>query len=238
VIALANWFNKKSRAEQPDQADPADSTVEVKAHVIADAIRAGQVQQMIGQPIAGHPRPPQQTQPQQTPPPQQQAQPAAQTQQQTYAQQPAPQAQEAPQGTAEPEAAVTEPQPEQPVAVDQPDTDVTATLLDQALTERRTLVQLCLYALDRARSAGVTERIEEALATVGVTALRPDGDKFDPTLHEAGGTVDTENAELDGTVAETEVVGFSDRGTTLRVPIVTVYTAKNAPQTDMQGATT
>ncbi|WP_243753929.1 nucleotide exchange factor GrpE [Labedaea rhizosphaerae] len=133
---------------------------------------------------------------------------------------------------------MTEPQPEQPVAVDQPDTDATATLLDQALTERRTLVQLCLYALDRARSAGVTERIEEALATVGVTALRPDGDKFDPTLHEAGGTVDTENAELDGMVAETEVVGFSDRGTTLRVPIVTVYTAKNAPQTGMQGATT
>jgi molecular chaperone GrpE len=232
VIALANWFNKKARAEEPDQAE---STVEVKAHVIADAIRAGQVQQMIGQPIAGLPRPPQQT-----PPPQQQApqQQAPQTQQQTYAQQPAPQAQEAPQGTAEPEAAVTEPQPEQPVAVDQPDTDATAALLDQALTERRTLVQLCLYALDRARSAGVTERIEEALATVGVTALRPDGDKFDPTLHEAGGTVDTENAELDGTVAETEVVGFSDRGTTLRVPIVTVYTTKNAPQTDMQGATT
>jgi len=99
-------------------------------------------------------------------------------------------------------------------------------------------VQLCLYALDRARSAGVTERIEETLGTIGVTALRPDGARFDPTLHEAGGTVDTENAELDGTVAETEVVGFSDRGTTLRVPIVTVYTAKNTPQTDMQGAAT
>ena len=220
---MATWFNKKGRTEEPD---PSASTIEVKAHVIADAIRAGQ--QMIGQPVPGHQRPPQPVPPQQI----------QQTQQQTYAQQPAPQAPEAPQGTAEPEAAVTETQPEQPVAVEQPDTDVTATLLDQALTERRTLVQLCLYALDRARSAGVTERIEEALATVGVSALRPDGDKFDPALHEAGGTVDTENAELDGTVAETEVVGFSDRGTTLRVPIVTVYTVKNTPQTDMQGATT
>ena len=208
MIALGNWFNKKGRSEEPDQAE---STVEVKAHVIADAIRAGQ--QLIGQPVAGHARP---------------------QQQQTYPQQQqAPQVPDAPQGQAEPEAAVTDPQPEQPGAADQPDTDVTATLLDQALAERRTLVQLCVYALDRARSAGVTERIEEALASVGVTALRPDGDKFDPTLHEAGGTVDTENADLDGTVAETEVVGFSDRGTTLRVPIVTVYTVKNT-----QGAAT
>jgi molecular chaperone GrpE len=226
VIALANWFNKKGRTEEPDQAEP---TVEVKAHVIADAIRAGQ--QLIGQPVpgrAGH------QQPQAYPQHQVPQAPEAAPQQPIYAQQVAPPAQETQQGQAEPEAAVTETQPEQqPVVVEQPDTDVTATLLDQALGERRTLVQLCLYALDRARSAGVTERIEEALASVGVTALRPDGDKFDPTLHEAGGTVDTESPELDGTVAETEVVGFSDRGTTLRVPIVTVYTAKNT-----QGATT
>lgn len=212
MIALANWFNKKGRTDEPDQAE---STVEVKAHVIADAIRAGQ--RMIGQPVPNHPLAQQPTFP-----PQQQA----------------PQPQEAQPTQAEPEIVVTETQPEQPPVVDQPDTDVTATLLDAALAERRTLVQLCLYALDRARSAGVTERIEEALASVGVTALRPDGHKFDPTLHEAGGTVDTENAELDGTVAETEVVGFSDRGTTLRVPIVTVYTVKNTPQTNMQGAAT
>lgn len=220
MIALGNWFNKKDNTVEPDQAD---STVEVKAHVIADAIRAGNVQRMIGQPIPGHPRPPQQPNY-----PQQQAAPQAPE---------APHAPEAPR-TAEPEVVVTETPQEQPVAVDQPDTDVTATLLDQALAERRTLVQLCLYALDRARSTGVTERIEETLSSIGVLALRPDGARFDPTLHEAGGTVDTENAELDGTVAETEVVGFSDRGTTLRVPIVTVYTVKNAPQTDMQGAAT
>jgi hypothetical protein len=223
VIALANWFNKKGRADEPDQAE---STVEVKAHVIADAIRAGQ--QLIGQPVPGRAGHVQAQQPQ-TYPQQHVAQaPEAPAQQPTYAPQVAPPAQETQQGQAEPEAAVTETQPEQqPVVIEQPDTDVTSALLDQALGERRTLVQLCLYALDRARSAGVTERIEEALASVGVTALRPDGDKFDPTLHEAGGTVDTESAELDGTVAETEVVGFSDRGTTLRVPIVTVYTAKS-----------
>lgn len=89
--------------------------------------------------------------------------------------------------------------------------------------EREALVQLCLYALDRARSGGVVERLEEGLAGVGVTALRPDGQRFDPAVHEAGGTVSTSDAELGGTVAETEVVGFSDGGKLLRAPIVTVY---------------
>lgn len=129
-------------------------------------------------------------------------------------------------------AAEPEPVEEVPVAEDlgsvAPDTDATAELLDVALSERRSMVTLCLYALDRARSSGVAERIEEGLAGVGVQALRPDGARFDPAFHEAGGTVDTDDAELDGTVAETEVVGFSDRGQLLRAPIVTVYTAKAA----------
>ncbi|MFT7835221.1 nucleotide exchange factor GrpE [Saccharothrix sp. BKS2] len=99
-------------------------------------------------------------------------------------------------------------------------------LLDQALAERRALVQLCLYALDRARSSGIVERIEEGLAGIGVTALRPDGERFDPARHEAGGTLPTDDASLAGVVAETEVVGFVDRGRTLRAPVVTVYTTR------------
>jgi molecular chaperone GrpE len=101
-------------------------------------------------------------------------------------------------------------------------------LVDQALAERKSLVHLCLYALDRARSSGVAERIEEGLAAVGVTALRPDGQRFDPAQHEAGGTVATEDEALDGVVAETEVVGFTDRGEVLRAPVVTVYN-RSAP---------
>jgi hypothetical protein len=97
---------------------------------------------------------------------------------------------------------------------------------DRAVQERGVLVQLCMYAWDRARSSGVAERIERGLASVGVTALRPNGDRFDPAQHEAGGTVATEDPALDGVVAETEIVGFSDRGTLLRVPIVTVYTRR------------
>lgn len=95
--------------------------------------------------------------------------------------------------------------------------------LTLALTERTTLIQLCVYAMDRARSAGVVERLSEGLGGVGVVALRPDGALFDPGLHEAGGTVDTDDPALDGVIAETEVLGFADRDRVLRAPIVTVY---------------
>ncbi|TCO64756.1 GrpE protein [Actinocrispum wychmicini] len=106
--------------------------------------------------------------------------------------------------------------------------DVTEELLEQALTERKALVQLCLYALDRARSPGVVERLEQGLAGIGVSALRPDGAVFDPAHHEAGGTVPTGDAAQDGLVAETEVVGFEDRGQLLRAPIVIVYKAQQS----------
>ncbi|PXY31597.1 nucleotide exchange factor GrpE [Prauserella muralis] len=97
---------------------------------------------------------------------------------------------------------------------------------DQALADRHALIQLCLYAMDRARSGGVAERIEQGLAGIGVHALRPDGQRFDPALHEAGGAVPTEDAGLEGTVAETEVVGFLDHDRLLRAPVVTVYTRR------------
>jgi hypothetical protein len=167
---MASWF-KRGKDGDPG-ADLADSTIEVKASVIADAVRA-----------AAPPEP-----------------------------RVGPQAGIAVDGLVSggdfPES-VLDPVPDPQ--------------LDQALHERRTLVQLCLYALDRARSPGVVERLEEGLAGVGVTALRPDGNRFDPAFHEAGGTVATTDETLDGVVAETEVVGFADRGEVLRVPIVTVY---------------
>lgn len=105
-------------------------------------------------------------------------------------------------------------------------TGVVSSDLERALADRQTLIQLCLYALDRARSGGVVERLEQGLAGVGVTAVRPDGQRFDPAVHEAGGAVVTDDPSLDGLVAETEVVGFTDRDRLLRAPIVTVYTKR------------
>jgi hypothetical protein len=176
---MASWFKRRDEgtgdtAEVDDARD--DSTIEVKAQVIADAVRAAE-------------------QPQQQPPA-------------------GPQAGIAADGLVA-GGDFTDPDdtPQSPEAI----------ALDQALAERKSLVQLCLYALDRAKSAGVVERLEEGLAGVGVDAIRPDGARFDPAYHEAGGTVATTDETLDGVVAETEVVGFSDRGEVLRVPIVTVY---------------
>jgi hypothetical protein len=182
---MASWFkqrrDKEVGADEID-VDPAESTIEVKAHVIADAVRAAEQRQ----------------------PPQHHV---------------GPQAGIASDGLVSGgDFAVPDDVPQTAGVV----------ALDQALAERRSLVQLCLYALDRARSAGVVERLEEGLAGVGVDAIRPDGVRFDPTYHEAGGTVATEDEALDGLVAETEVVGFSDRGEVLRAPIVTVY-SKGAP---------
>jgi molecular chaperone GrpE len=165
---MASWFRRgKDEAD-----DGSESTIEVKASVIADAAR----------------------------------------------------------GTAEPPSAPAPPPPGSVEGAGEGLTDgapdgvpAVDAALEAALAERRSLVQLCLYALDRARSAGVAERIEEGLAGVGVSAVRPDGVRFDPAHHEAGGTVATADDSLDGLVAETEVVGFSDRGELLRAPVVTVY---------------
>ncbi len=169
---MASWFKRRDSDDESDE-----STIEVKARVIADAVRAAD----------------QQNQPHQ---------------------QVGPQAGIAADGLVS-GGDFSEPEASPPSAE--------ALALDHALAERRSLVQLCLYALDRAKSPGVVERLEEGLAGVGVAAIRPDGVRFDPAHHEAGGTVATTDETLDGVVAETEVVGFADRGDVLRVPIVTVY---------------
>jgi molecular chaperone GrpE len=98
----------------------------------------------------------------------------------------------------------------------------------EAVAERRALISLCLYALDRARSAGVVERLEAGLAEVGVRAIRPDGERFDPAVHEAGGTAATDDPGLVGLIAATEVPGFVDRGHSLRAPIVIVYIERDS----------
>jgi hypothetical protein len=171
---MASWFKRRDDDQSDDNGS--ESTIEVKAQVIADAVRAAEQQQ--------------------------------------------PHQQVGPQAGIAADGLVSGGDFAEPDAVP-PSAEALA--LDQTLAERKSLVQLCLYAMDRAKSPGVVERLEEGLAGVGVAAIRPDGARFDPAHHEAGGTVATTDETLDGVVAETEVVGFSDRGEVLRVPIVTVY---------------
>ena len=89
--------------------------------------------------------------------------------------------------------------------------------------DRRALIDLLIYAWDRAKSTGVVERLAAGLEPLGITVLRPDGERFDPARHEAGGVEPTDDDTLVDTIAETEVVGFADRGTVLREPVVVVY---------------
>lgn len=89
--------------------------------------------------------------------------------------------------------------------------------------ERTALIELCLYARDRVGSPAAAERVDAGLAGLGITPLRPDGLPFDPSLHEAAATVPTEDPMLHGTVAETEVPGYADRGALVRPPVVSVY---------------
>lgn len=95
--------------------------------------------------------------------------------------------------------------------------------LERVVSEREALIQLCVYALDRAHSTGVAHKISEGLADVGVRAVHPDGQRFDPAVHEAGATVGTADPALDGVIAETEMPGFADRNAVVRAPVVTVF---------------
>ncbi len=92
-----------------------------------------------------------------------------------------------------------------------------------SVDERRQLIDLLIYAWDRARSAGVWERLSVGLAQIGVEVIRPDGELFDPNAHEVGGVEPTSDPLLHNTVAETESVGFRDRGRLIREPVVVVY---------------
>jgi molecular chaperone GrpE len=92
-----------------------------------------------------------------------------------------------------------------------------------AARERRVLLDLLIYAWDRAKSPGVWQRLATGLADIGVEVIRPDGLPFDPTAHEVGGVEPTTDPALHDTVAETELAGFADRGVVLREPIVVVY---------------
>jgi hypothetical protein len=97
-----------------------------------------------------------------------------------------------------------------------------ATELVRLRQERSELIALCLYARDRL-SGAAADRIDVGLAEIGITTVRPDGETFDPAVHEAAASMPTDDPALHNTVAETEVPGYADRGAEVRPPIVSVY---------------
>jgi GrpE len=98
-----------------------------------------------------------------------------------------------------------------------------------AAEERAALVRACIYVRDRVTSAALAQRLDQALAEVGVELVDPVGERFDATRHEAAGVQHTRETGLVGTVAAVEVSGYADRGLLLRAPVVTVYQAAPVP---------
>lgn len=90
-------------------------------------------------------------------------------------------------------------------------------------TDRVALTSALIYAIDRLPDSAVTTRLAEALNAVGVTTVGAVGERFDPSLHEAVAAVPAQEADVDGTVAEVDRVGYSDAMTLLRPAQVTVF---------------
>jgi hypothetical protein len=89
--------------------------------------------------------------------------------------------------------------------------------------DRSALVQACIYVRDRVTSKALADRLGWALQEAGVSTVAPAGARFDPALHEAGGSAVTADPAKAGTVAAVEMPGYVDRGVVLRAPVVTVY---------------
>jgi hypothetical protein len=93
----------------------------------------------------------------------------------------------------------------------------------QAMSDRNALVEACIWMRDRATSPALAQHLDGAFAKVGVAQVDATGQRFDPSVHEAGGVVAAGSPAEDGIIARTEQIGYTDRGRLLRHPIVTVY---------------
>ena len=93
----------------------------------------------------------------------------------------------------------------------------------QAVADRTVLVDACIWMRDRATSPALAQHLDGAFARVGVTQVDATGQRFDPSVHEAGSVIAAGSPAEDGIIARTETPGYTDRGRLLRHPIVTVY---------------
>ena len=87
----------------------------------------------------------------------------------------------------------------------------------------RSSVEACIWMRDRATSPALAQHLDGAFTRVGVTGVDATGQRFDPAVHEAGGTVAAGSPAEDGIIARTEQVGTPTAVASLRHPIVTVY---------------
>ena len=92
-----------------------------------------------------------------------------------------------------------------------------------ALQDRARLVAALIDVRDQIDSTALREWLGAALAEAGVTELVGDGQRFDPRRHHAVDQVASADPAWDLVIARTERPGYSDRGSVLRLPQVSVY---------------
>ncbi|WP_239340065.1 hypothetical protein [Frankia sp. CiP3] len=112
-----------------------------------------------------------------------------------------------------------------PIPEPEPDTRPVEMLQPGDPTERAALIEACVAVLDQIRETDpvVWRRLGRDLEKAAVTVIVPDGQPFDGQEHLLVESVPTDDPDLDGTIAATEVVGVTYRGRTLRLPHVHVY---------------
>jgi hypothetical protein len=94
----------------------------------------------------------------------------------------------------------------------------------QRLEEDRTCLVTGLIELtDLIDSPALRHRAIETLAGAGVEAIDSAGERFDPQRHHAVERVATADPAADGVIAETERLGYEDRGHRARLPDVLIY---------------
>lgn len=74
----------------------------------------------------------------------------------------------------------------------------------------------------------VDRKLRKELESAGVERIEPDGQVFDPSLHEAVSAVPPPRPELDQTVSATFQVGYRFKGSLVRPARVQVYSAGQA----------
>jgi hypothetical protein len=95
---------------------------------------------------------------------------------------------------------------------------------DETLRRHRgRLVEVCVEVADMVKAEEVKGRLRAALDTVGVEAVEPDGQVFDPEVHEAMFTEPTRDPTLVDRIHSTVYPGYRDGDRTLRDPKVVVY---------------
>jgi hypothetical protein len=104
------------------------------------------------------------------------------------------------------------------VARPRPDADV-----ERLRSDRGALVSALVELGDLLDSRALRDKAARALDAAGVTALEPTGERFDASQHRAVTRVPAPDPVRHAHVAETERVGYSDRGHVLRPPEVRVY---------------